>query len=598
MSLARLLASVQPFVRLSEPRVLSEQLKLLLRNCTSPTVLGFLLASVMFFALRTHDNQYTMLAWWVCTAGWRLALSWIVIRLLLSPASFEHPRRTVLLVTLGNGVDMLCWGSLAWLALDHASLAGSVLVVAVLAGVAGNTMATLSPILPVFLGTMLVEVVVVLAKVWTMQDPAYQALGVAVVLYSLTLVGHAFNGHKLVLEAINLKYANDQLIGQLQAESELARQAQLAAEQANQDKSRFLAAASHDLRQPIHAQGLFLEVLADEALPPQSRRRALSNAQMAWRSSSDMLNTLLDFSRIEAGVLTLHVQAFRLQPLFHLIESELAPQADGKQLIYRTRETPLAVQSDPALLELIVRNLVSNAIRYTEHGGILMACRARGAQVHLEVWDTGVGIAPHHLEDIFKEFHQLGNPERDRRKGLGLGLAIVKGLVKELGHELQVHSVPGRGSCFRLIMPAATSPVVVASPEQRGGSQLLQPLGLKVLVIDDDELVLEAMTQLMAQWRCDCLVASSVDQARQLPQLPDLILSDYRLRDQMTGAQAVALLRAHWGQPVPAILLTGDTARERLREALSSGMPLLHKPVSPSQLHQQIRALVPGGRAA
>lgn len=357
------------------------------------------------------------------------------------------------------------------------------------------------------------------------------------------------------------------------------------AEDANLAKSKFLAAASHDLRQPIHAQGLFLEVLSHTELTEQ-QRELVANVCAASDASADMLNTLLDFSRIEAGVIEPQVQAFSLQPLLNKIEREFEPQADAKGLAYRSRETDLVVQSDPALLELILRNLVSNAIRYTDRGGLLVTCRKRGNQAVLEVWDTGIGIEASQQSEVFREFHQLGNPERDRRKGLGLGLAIAHGLARMLGHGLSMTSTLHRGSVFRLTLPIATValPVEQAAVEN-GHARLFEA---RVLVIDDDETVLSGMLHLLRGWGCECEVAESIEGALALARMhaPDLVISDYRLREQRTGLEAIAALRDLLGNNLPALLVTGDTAPDRLREAQATGLALLHKPVMPSQLYR------------
>jgi signal transduction histidine kinase/ActR/RegA family two-component response regulator len=367
------------------------------------------------------------------------------------------------------------------------------------------------------------------------------------------------------------------------------------AEEANLAKSKFLAAASHDLRQPIHAQGLFLEVLAHTELSAQ-QRELLANVCAASDASAAMLNTLLDFSRVEAGVIEPQLQTFRLQPLLNKIEREFEPQADAKGLLYRSRETDLAVYSDPALIELILRNLVSNAIRYTDHGGLLVACRKRGARAILEVWDTGIGIAASQQREVFREFHQLGNPERDRRKGLGLGLAIVQGLARTLGHRLTLSSTPQRGSVFRLALPIAATLPAEPSAVRTG---LTQHLNVRVLVIDDDETVRFGMLHLLRGWGCVCDVAESIEEALALARAhaPDLVICDYRLREQRTGIEAIAALRTLLGKDLPALLITGDTGAERLREALDSGVPLLHKPVSTSQLYRGlVSALKHAGR--
>lgn len=380
------------------------------------------------------------------------------------------------------------------------------------------------------------------------------------------------------------------LLEQLEDETRKAQAARHAAVQANLAKSKFLASASHDLRQPIHALGLFLEVLAGTALDAH-QRTVLGHARSVYGTSSDMLNTLLDFSRIEAGVVEVQLVAFQLQPLLNKIEVEMASQADAKGLVYRTRETHAAVRSDPALVELILRNLVSNAIRYTDHGGVMVACRPHGAYMRLEVWDTGIGIAASHQEEIFEEFHQLGNPERDRNKGLGLGLAIVDGLTRRLGATISLASRVGRGSVFRIALPSVTEAVLGEEFELNAlpGKRLL----LHILVIDDDEAVRVGMQHLLQRWGCQVVAVDSIEEALRAvqQQRPDVIVSDYRLRQQRTGTEAIAILRKALGAAVPALLITGDTAPERLREARASGIPLLHKPVASGPLYRKLREL-------
>ncbi len=363
------------------------------------------------------------------------------------------------------------------------------------------------------------------------------------------------------------------------------------AEQANRAKTKFLAAVSHDLRQPIHAQGLFLEALARTELSAY-QAKLLTNARATSDASSEMLSTLLDFSRIDAGIVKPRLQSFSLQPLLNKVENELAPQADEKGIVYRTRETHLVVQSDPALVELILRNLVSNAIRYTRHGGLLVGCRLRGKQASLEVWDTGIGIAPEHREDVFREFYQLDNPERDSVKGLGLGLAIAQGLARTLGHELTLASTPQKGSVFRLSLPIATEPLPVKQAEW--AQTRTQLLTTRVLVIDDDETVRGGMGHLLSDWGFECDLAESAEEAIALARAhaPDLVICDYRMRRQSTGLEAIAALRELLGDALPALLITGDTAPDLLHKAQASGIPLLHKPVSPGHLYRNLMEML------
>ena len=430
---------------------------------------------------------------------------------------------------------------------------------------------------------------------YSTRSPAHMVVAISspVLLAFMWFLGKTFN--QMHRTSMRLQLENTRLVQELTLQTEEARMAHAAAEQAGVAKSRFLAAASHDLRQPIHAQGLFLDVLSRTQLDAQ-QRQLVDGIHAASQASADMLHSLLDFSRIEAGVVLPRVCAFRVQPVLNKIEREFAPQADAKGLSYRSRECPVVVQSDPALVELILRNLVANAIRYTLYGGVLVACRAQGSQAVFEVWDTGIGIAPEHQQDVFLEFHQLGNSERDRRNGLGLGLAIVKALARTLDHAVSVTSTVGKGSVFRVALPVAQGGMAVVT-EQGSSSDLLRVelFKVRVLVIDDDEVVCQGMLQLLRDWGCECEGAQGIDEAVAIaPALqPQIIVSDYRLREQHTGVQAIEAVRAAMGVALPALLITGDTAPERIREALASGLPLFHKPISPAQLYRGLVAALP-----
>jgi len=375
----------------------------------------------------------------------------------------------------------------------------------------------------------------------------------------------------------------------LRKEMESAQAAKREAELANTAKSRFLAAVSHDLRQPIHAQGMFLNVLSETDLDAK-QREIVTHIRATATASGEMLHTLMDFSRIEAGAITPKIQPFHLQPLLNKIETEFMPQAEAKHLAYHARETVLAATSDQALVEIILRNLVSNAIRYTQQGGILVACRKRGETVVLEVYDTGIGIEASQHREIFREFYQLGNPERDRSKGLGLGLSIVEGLKQTLGHAISLSSVPGCGSVFRLTLPIAKpEDLTTENPQQKTSSR---KSGIRILLVDDDEEVRTGTKQQLQTWGFECDAVESIEAAIEVATAhpPTIIVSDYRLRGNRTGTEVVAALRDAVNPRLPALLITGDTAPERIKEANSSGIPLLHKPVAPSELYRCIVA--------
>jgi signal transduction histidine kinase/CheY-like chemotaxis protein len=576
---------VRSFWQISEEHLLVEQLRLLLRNVIPSLFTTFPLVGILVWALSVDSNRQNMVAWAALVIASRLLTVWHARRTLAADLSGGRARREVAILMLLNVLDGVIWGALAWAALDSATLVGSVLVISVMAGVANSAMSALAVVPPVFFAFSLFALSGLALKLWLMPDPAYGALAGISAVYIAVLLAQARIGAHAARAAIHLRFENRDLIERLRVETNKAHEAHREAELANLAKTKFLAAASHDLRQPIHAQGLFIDVLSHTPLSPH-QREVLASTRSAWLATSDMLNTLLDFSRIEAGVVHPTARPFLLQRLLHTIENDLAPLADAKGLVYRSRETSVAVHSDATLVEMIVRNLVSNAIRYTDHGGVLVACRRHGNVVAVEVWDTGIGIAQDDQKDIFSEFHQLGNPERDRNKGLGLGLAIAQGLAKTLGHDLTMASRPGRGSVFRLTLPVAHA-MVIKAPSPPVGRRLEK---LRVLVIDDDAAVRSAMAQLLQSWGCQCDTADSIEEALISAHLacPDILISDYRLRELRTGAQAIAELRAFLGPHTPALMITGDTAPERLREALASGIPLMHKPVKPEQLYQAL----------
>lgn len=572
-------------LRLDEDRILAGQLRLLLGNVASALIPTLFLSIVLVLTLINDSNALALKIWGVALMSYKLYATLHARRHLASDIPVEQTHRLVWILIMLNAIDGALWGSLAWVTLDTSTVVGSILVISTIAGMVGSSMSRLTPVLPVFMAFVTTMLLLLVSKVWTLGDPAYNSLGIVGIIFLTSVTLMARNSAKEIRASINLRFENVALLEKLRVKTEIAEAAQREAEHANTAKSKFLAAASHDLRQPIHAQGLFLEVLSRTEQTPY-QQELLASARAASEASSELLNALLDFSRIEAGVIDPQLQPFRLQPLLNKIENELALQADAKCIVYRSRETHTAVLTDPVLLELILRNLISNAIRYTDQGGVLVACRQHGKHAVLEIWDTGIGIAPEDQEEVFREFHQLGNPERDRRKGLGLGLAIADGLARAMGYELTLKSAPGRGSVFRL-----TLPLVINAPESNVMMQSkTRLLNARLLFIDDDEIVREGMLHLLRDWGCECEAAESIEEALALVQLnvPDVIVSDYRLREQRTGVEAIAAVRKLIGSDIPALLITGDTAPTRLREAQASGIPLLHKPVSPGLLYRKL----------
>jgi signal transduction histidine kinase/CheY-like chemotaxis protein len=384
--------------------------------------------------------------------------------------------------------------------------------------------------------------------------------------------------------AIEIQLRHRRLLGQLRVQKR-------AAEDACQAKSRFLAMASHDLRQPLHALSLFVQALQDRPLPLQERE-LVANVRRSVDAMDELFDALLEISRLDAGAVRGRVVTFPLEELFERLRFEFAGLAQQKELRFRVRRTQAFVRSDPELLAQILRNLLSNAMRYTERGGILMGCRselaAGQARVRIEVWDTGCGIAPEQHERVFQEFTQLKNPERDRRKGLGLGLAIVDRLARLLSHSIALRSRVGKGSVFALSLPRGARhehvPVVAAGNDMAAAFDLT---GIAVLLIDDDLAVRQVLERLLARWRCEVIAADSgaeaIGKLGALRRPPDIILVDYRLREQASAVTVLQRLEGELGPEVPALVVMAGSAQER-RDCEGSGVPVLGKPVNPARL--------------
>ena len=397
----------------------------------------------------------------------------------------------------------------------------------------------------------------------------------------------------LVRDSFVIRHQRDRLVGQLEEERQRVTLARDVAERANDAKSRFLAAASHDLRQPLHAMSLFSATLNMRASGPELQEVA-DNIGSAQRSLSALVDSLLDISKLDARAVRVELQPVNIGALARSVVAEYRAAAQRKGLALEAPEGDLTVVSDPLLLERVLRNLVDNAIKYTPRGRVGVRLRAEGDQVRISVEDTGEGIPVEERERVFEEFYQIGNPERDRTKGLGLGLAIVRRIATLLGSEVDLQSEIGKGSTFTFRLPLSLGipkPVESGAPDHAGSYAKLRER--VVLVIDDEPDVRVAMRSLLEAWGCRVLVCGALTEAAKLldehPVPIDLLVADFRLRAGESGIATIAELRRRLG-PVPALLITGDTAPDRLREAQASGLPLLHKPLSADELRTAMLA--------
>ena len=353
------------------------------------------------------------------------------------------------------------------------------------------------------------------------------------------------------------------------------------AEQASLAKSKFLATASHDLRQPMHAIGLYVE-----SLKPQMQGRAaedtLNKIERSISSMVELFNAILDVTKLDAGVVQPNIAPLRIRKIFLYLADEFAPEAENKGLSLRVRAPDVWVESDGILLERILRNLLSNAIRHTFKGGILISARHHQGKLRLQVWDTGSGIEPEHQSRIFDEFYQASTDQPQSRQGLGLGLAIVRRLTRLLEYPLQLQSRCGRGTVIAIDLPVVQARPDSIEHDSESSDGTIRGLAL---VVDDDPSVLDALGNLLKQWGMGLVVASNLEQVgRALQVCPDIVLADYQLQNGETGLMVASEVQRRHGKDIPVILISGDTRTETIKSLRESGFPVLHKPVRVTQL--------------
>ncbi|ADG17700.1 integral membrane sensor hybrid histidine kinase [Paraburkholderia atlantica] len=417
-------------------------------------------------------------------------------------------------------------------------------------------------------------------------------LAIVLAFFFCAINVYAMSYRKLFRQVVQARVDQQYLAESLAAQKRVAEEASLA-------KTRFFAAASHDLRQPLHAIGLLAASLNDPAATPAQHAKTAGHIVYNVEALNQLFNQVLDLARLESGVTQVIRLHFRLSELFERVGSQYRPQAAAKGLALRIAPTSMVVYDDPVLLERVLSNLLSNAVRYTEQGAIWLGFRRAGRQKggYIEVRDSGVGIAPEEHERIFEEFYQVENPQRDARQGHGLGLPTVRRLVGLLGGELQLRSAPGRGSVFRFAVQAGDASGIVASLNDSvaGGPASLER---RVLCIDDEPSILEGLASLLERWGCE--VRGARDEAGALAALadgfvPDAVLCDYQLAHHRTGAQALSAMRGALARDghgnVVTLLITGDMASAELAALALQGIPVLHKPVTPARLRRTLEML-------
>ncbi len=564
-------------------KILIEQLKALYQVTLPILASNLVISFALLYGLWDVASHAALIVWM------SMMLSVIAIRSLLYFIYRHHIElgqtlRLIPYIVIGSAISGLLWGIGAALLFPALQLEHQLFILVVLAGMGAGSMPALTPYLPAFFAYFPASLLPVSMVLFFLGGPFNISLVIMIVAYIVFLSYFGIKANRDLKQSLRLRFDKIDLVEQL-------REQKKEADHANIAKSKFLAAASHDLRQPLYSLTLFTSVL-DELSKNSNIRRVSDQIKASVEALQNLFNALLDISQLDAGIMKVEKTEFHLQPMFEKLANDFDPLARKKGLDFSWPTCSYAVYSDPILFEQILRNYISNAIRYTDRGKVRMTCEIDENYLIISVIDTGIGIPVEDQQAIFEEFHQLSNPERDRSKGLGLGLAIVQRTASLLGHSISMVSHPDRGSTFSIKVDQAfiTDSPSFITPEVENK---IKQNSTFMIVIDDEASVREGTQSLLQLWGCDVITAANKQEAlvqiRQQKRSPDGIIADYRLRKNHTGVEAIRAIHAEFNSDIPALIVTGDIAAEHLREVNNSGFQVLHKPVAPVKLRTFLR---------
>ena len=564
--------------------ILAEQIIMLYRSMVASLVVHLMFSSILTYALWEVVPQTTLIIWMSLMISIQLArgVLFFIYRQRFKP---EQAKSYGLFFSIGSAIVGIIWGvgGAVMLPLDNLEYQLFIAFLLSLLALAANS--TLYIYLPAFFSFFLITGLPAAIKLIYIGGSTQLALGAILIAGTISVPFFTINNYRAMRESIRLRFENIDLVEQLNEQKNEAVNTNLA-------KSKFLAAASHDLRQPLYALSLFTSVLEEIVKEPEALR-VVSQIKTSGESMKSMFNALLNISQLDAGVMHPKKINFLLQPLFETLANDFDPLTKQKNLLIHWPTCAFAVHSDQELVEQILRNFISNAIRYTDKGSITIRCVAENEQIIISVSDTGIGISEENKKAIFDEYNQIGNSERDRTKGLGLGLAIVQRTADLLQHDITVESQLNQGSTFSISIEQANIEGCVVKQKPVQLDKLKKSSDILIVVIDDDVSVLEGTQILFESWGCTVIAATDQQQAltliKQRNQIPDGIIADYRLRNNETGVAVIQSIHGVFNDSIPALIVTGDIEVDRLKDVDRSGIQMLPKPVSPLKLRTFLR---------
>lgn len=563
--------------------------KILIIHKNAPMILvGNLLASIPMAIVLWSEGYETSAINWICVLYLITAIRWLHYYSFKSESTSKPESASLQYINKqGKGYTILAllsgcfWGGTAILFFDPNNVPIFTTLVLTLVSMVGGSMTSLSSRPLTYACFSIPALAPVTVMMLTQDILFYQWLSLGMTIFTVTTLIFSHNLHRVIDNSILLKYENIELASDLKDQTE-------AANKANNDKSRFIATASHDLRQPLHAVNLFLDSLGHK-ITTEEQQHDLNRIQRGLDSLGDLFNALLDISQLDAETVRINKINFQLKEQLQTIVDQFSPDAEAKGLILTLNKCDQIIHSDPVLFEQLVRNLLSNAIRYTEEGSVdVFTTNNSDNSINLHIQDSGIGIPEKDSENIFNEFFQLDNPERNRNKGLGLGLSIVRRTAKLLQHQIKFHSTQGKGTEFIIELPLGDSTNLTTHSSGQSTSTESKLKNLEVMVIDNEIDILQGMENLLSSWGCIVTTASSTEKAMSLVdngKHPEFILSDYRMPGDLNGCEIVKEIKLKIGD-IPTLIITGDT------EIKSENYFLLSKPIKPAQLRVAMTRLL------
>lgn len=577
-----------PYVQHNKIR--AEQAKILYQQSPIVLLASLLLLVLVISIFKSRLEQGFLIPW----ATWILILTSArayLIRSFHKQGKIESPDNWLKLYTVTTFLSGISWGVFLLQVLNPVSGNEILLLSFILTGMIAGALLPLSCYLPAYFVFSIPMLTPFAINMFTLEGMAFSSTGFLVIIFLVSMLGFSTLVNRNILDTIKLRISNIDLLEDLKTQKKLA-------DIANSQKSRFLAATSHDLRQPLYALDLYLGALRTE-LQHFKQFELLDKVQISSKTLADLLNALMDVSKLDSGGVANNPEYFDLMGALVAICIEYEQQAKDKGIEIKASLDKALVNTDPILLGRILRNLISNAINHNENCSLLVSTTLSDSNVTVDITDSGRGISVLELDNIFSEFYQVNNPERDRNKGLGLGLAIVKRLSDLLGVSIAVTSEVDKGTRFSLTLDLAIDKRKIPRLKIIDLVDNIDLAGLFIIVIDDEKMVRDATKMLLRSWGCEVLsVSSQLELMTTLSQddypTPDLIISDYRLRDNKSGLDAVRAVYEYFMVEIPVLIVTGDSSEKIVSEIITSNYSLLLKPISSEALCGKISMMLKG----